>query len=73
MQESVFNEMTHSVQVFVVFALHFAILSRWHQRAVQTSTAQAYKPSVIKRYFEGGESPYGENKKYPTTQPEKNK
>ena len=44
-----------------------------HQQAVQTSTTQAYKPSVIKRYFDGGESPYGENKKYPTTRPEKNK
>jgi hypothetical protein len=28
MQESVLDEMTHSVQVFVVFALHYAILSR---------------------------------------------
>ena len=37
-----------------------------HRRTVQKSVKQAYSPSVIKAYMDGGPSPYGTDKKYPT-------
>lgn len=44
-----------------------------HRREAQTSIERAYPPKTVKRYFEGGESPYGADKKYPTRHPEKSK
>jgi hypothetical protein len=40
-----------------------------HRRNVQKSVKQAYSPSVIKAYMDGGPSPYGTEKKYPTKEP----
>ena len=37
-----------------------------HKRVVQKLVAQAYSPTLIKAYMEGGPSPYGTDKKYPT-------
>jgi len=37
-----------------------------HKRKTQTVVKQAYSPAVIKSYLNGGPSPYGIDKKYPT-------
>lgn len=37
-----------------------------HKRKVQTALKEAYSPAVIKTYMDGGASPYGTDKKYPT-------
>ena len=37
-----------------------------HRRTVQKSVKQVYPPALIKAYMDGGPSPYGIDKKYPT-------
>lgn len=37
-----------------------------HRRSVQKLVKEAYSPAVIKAYMDGGPSPYGTVKKYPT-------